>query len=38
MLTINLLLIKFKGLGLSPGMAFIDSLTVEWIKDHSLPS
>lgn len=38
MLTINLLLIKFNGLGLSPGMAFIDSLTVEWIKDHSLPS
>lgn len=38
MLTINLFLIKFKGLGLSPGMAFIDIVTVEWIKDHSLPS
>lgn len=38
MLTINLFLIKFKGLGLSPAMAFIDIVTVEWIKDHSLPS
>lgn len=38
MLIFNLFLRKFKGLGLSPDMTFIDIVIVECIKAHRRPS